>query len=110
MSSKPSSSKEQQILSSWEINATAWKTAIRERQIESREKITNQAIVETVLKYKPKSVIDIGCGEGWLAHMLASEQIQVLGIDAIPQLIATATNSTSKAQFKTMAYEQLSKF
>ena len=52
---------EQAILSSWQVNAAPWTDAVRQRQIASRERLTNAAIVETLLALKPQSLFDIGC-------------------------------------------------
>ena len=35
-------------------------------------------------------MLDIGCGEGWLARALEAEGIRVTGIDAVPGLIERA--------------------
>jgi 2-polyprenyl-3-methyl-5-hydroxy-6-metoxy-1,4-benzoquinol methylase len=59
-------STEDQITQSWTQNAKPWIKAVRERQIDSRRLITDQSIIDAILSSSPKSVIDIGCGEGWL--------------------------------------------
>ena len=86
---------EARILESWHRNADAWSAAVRERRIESRALATDQAITEAVLGRAPRSVLDIGCGEGWLARALAARGIQVLGIDANPVLTARARAGAS---------------
>jgi 2-polyprenyl-3-methyl-5-hydroxy-6-metoxy-1,4-benzoquinol methylase len=78
------------IIESWKRNAAPWTTAVREQRIESRRRTTDAAIVEAVLARKPRSVIDMGCGEGWLARVLASHGLDVLGVDAEPSLIDEA--------------------
>lgn len=98
---------EKSILESWQKNASAWATAIREKQIESREQLTNAAIIDAILKHKPKSVIDIGCGEGWLTHAIAKHNIQALGVDAVESLIEKATSIESSAEFKNATYAEL---
>lgn len=82
--------KEQQIINSWHDNAAAWAKAIRNKEIASRTLITNQAVVDTVMKYAPQTVLDIGCGEGWLSHTLCQKGIQAMGIDVVPALIEQA--------------------
>jgi len=62
---------EAKIVESWRNNAHAWTSAVREQRIDSRALVTDRAIVEAVLARAPRSVLDIGCGEGWLARRLA---------------------------------------
>ena len=78
------------IVESWRTNAPAWTVAVREEQIESRRLVTDQAIIDAVLSRSPHSVLDIGCGEGWLAREFASRNIDVVGIDVVPELIEAA--------------------
>lgn len=99
---------EEKILDSWQKNAAAWIQAIRRNEIQSRIQVTNQAIIDTILRLKPNSVLDIGCGEGWLVRELSQHGMDVLGVDAIPELIDYAGQSGA-GRFKTLAYAQLDK-
>lgn len=94
------------ILASWHKNAAPWTRAVRERQIESRRLVTDQAIVDAVLERAPTSVLDIGCGEGWLARALSAQSIRVLGVDAVPALIQQA-ESAGGGNFRVLSYEQI---
>ncbi len=58
------------IIESWNANAEKWITTINNEEIESRKLVTNKAIIDAVMEYHPESIIDIGCGEGWLAREL----------------------------------------
>jgi len=98
---------EQQIIDSWHKNAKPWIRAVREGEIESRLFVTNKAIVDTVLQRKPKTVLDIGCGEGWLVRKLTKHGIDVLGIDVVPELLESASRDNT-GRFQTMAYEDIS--
>jgi 2-polyprenyl-3-methyl-5-hydroxy-6-metoxy-1,4-benzoquinol methylase len=80
----------QQILSTWQVNAEAWSDAIDQQAIESRNLVTNQAIIDAITKRQPKSLLDVGCGEGWLCRDLAAKGIACTGVDAIPALIDLA--------------------
>lgn len=97
---------DQQILESWHDNAQPWTRAVRAQQIASRVEVTDQAIVDVVLNLQPSTVLDVGCGEGWLARRLTAAKIDVLGIDAVSALIEQA-NVSGGARFKQLAYERL---
>ncbi len=94
------------ILESWNKNATSWTSAVREGQIESRQLITNQAIIEAILSRSPSTVLDVGCGEGWLARALAAQNIHVVGVDAVPSLI-TQAQAAGGSDFRRIAYEEI---
>lgn len=100
---------EQEIVDSWLVNSKPWISAISQSQIQSRVAVTNQAIIDAVLKQKPKTVLDVGCGEGWLARALVDTgtNIDVLGVDVSPELISHAQQAGA-GRFQTLAYEDLS--
>lgn len=98
---------DRQIIASWEKNVQAWADAVREGQIESRLLVTNTAIIEAVLSKAPKTLLDLGCGEGWLTREFANRDINALGIDTIPQFINMAKQG-NRGRFRTLSYEALS--
>src|SRR5579863_3493975 len=63
------------IIASWLVNATPWTGAVRGRRIESRRLVTDQAVCEAVIGRSPATVLDVGCGEGWLARALSRHGI-----------------------------------
>lgn len=91
------------MLRSWETNATAWTAAVRERRIASRRAGTDDAVIAAVLRAAPNRVLDVGCGEGWLARALSMRGCKVVGIDASEALIASA-RVLGGAVFETMTY------
>ena len=91
---------------SWERNAAAWTDAVRERRIASRRAGTDAAIVAAALRSRPESVLDVGCGEGWLARELAARGCRVTGIDASAALIASARH-LGGGRFETIAYADI---
>lgn len=94
------------IIASWHVNATPWTDAVRARRIESRRLTTDQAICEAVTSRSPATVLDIGCGEGWLARALSRHGIAVLGIDVVPALIEQA-RAAGGGDFRVLSYEQI---
>ena len=97
---------DQRILESWKTNAEPWINAIRENQIESRVRLTNKAVLEQILSYRPASVIVIGCGEGWLCRALESNGVSTLGVDATADLI-TSARGLSASRFECVSYDQI---
>jgi len=97
---------DKKIIDSWMKNAKPWIVAIRDNEIESRSLITNKAIIDAILHKAPKTVLDIGCGEGWLARELTKSGINTLGIDVVPELV-DAANQNGGGIFKLVSYEEL---
>ena len=99
---------DQQIITSWIKNANPWTTAVREKQIESRRLVTDQAIIDAVASIKPNTVLDIGCGEGWLVRALSQQNISVLGIDVVPGLVKKAQQAGG-GRFQSLSYADIAK-
>ena len=99
---------EKKIVESWLINSKPWINAIQNNEIESRTLITNKAIVDTILEKKPKKLLDIGCGEGWLVRELNNSGINAQGIDIVPELVDEA-NRKGGGKFKVLSYQELAK-
>lgn len=98
---------DQQIIDSWKKNVQPWVAAVREGKIESRLLVTNQAIIDAVLAASPGSVLDVGCGEGWLVRELEGAGINALGVDVVPELIEYARKQGG-GRFRSLAFEALS--
>lgn len=86
---------EQEIVSSWHSNAAPWTRAIRSASIASRKLATDQAIIDAVCSVACRRILDIGCGEGWLARALSKLGMSVSGVDVVPELIAQAAAAHS---------------
>jgi 2-polyprenyl-3-methyl-5-hydroxy-6-metoxy-1,4-benzoquinol methylase len=101
---KPEASEEQQR-KSWVPNAGAWTAAVRGGQIESRAQGTDAAILEAVARCGAHRVLDVGCGEGRLAHTLAERGCEVVGVDGSARLIAAACEEAGR--FLHLSYADL---
>lgn len=93
------------IIESWHVNAGAWTDAVRAGAIASRRLCTDRAIVDAVVACEPCSVLDIGCGEGWLVRELGARGIRARGVDAIPALVERAR--AAGGEFEVCSYGEL---
>lgn len=98
---------EQQILDCWHQNADPWVDAIRNQEIASRVLATNQAIENAILSTQPSSVIDVGCGEGWLVRRLVACGIAARGLDVVPALIGSAKRQGG--EFAVASYDDIAR-
>lgn len=93
------------IITSWELNAAEWIKTITKQSISSR-RFTNKAILDTISTIEANSVVDIGCGEGWLTEALTNTGKKVIGVDAIDALLEHA-RTKSNALFYKMTFEDI---
>jgi SAM-dependent methyltransferase len=97
---------EKRLQSSWVTNATAWTDAVRGGTIASRRAGTDAAILGALHGLPPGRVLDVGCGEGWLARALAGRGHRVVGLDASLPLIERA-HEHGGGEFRVVSYEAL---
>ncbi len=97
---------DKEIIESWRKNVIPWGQAVRGRQIKSRRDCTDAAIFAEVVSRAPASVLDIGCGEGWLCRQLSKEGIDVVGIDAVSGLIDLARDAGNE-DYRVVTYEEI---
>lgn len=98
-----------QVVASWHDNAAPWSAAVRGGEIESRKLVTDAAIVEAVTSRSPTSVLDIGCGEGWLSRAIAERGARVTGVDVIPALIDSARAAHPTGDYRVVSYEDIAR-
>lgn len=107
MNIKSESNKDREIIDSWYKNAAPWIVAIQEQQIASRILVTDRSIIDAVVSQNAQTVLDLGCGEGWLTRELSARGMEVLGVDGIPALIEQA-RSMSIDRFEVATYTEIS--
>lgn len=96
-----------EIIASWKKNVQPWIAAVRHGEIENRVLITNKAVVNAILRREPNTVLDVGCGEGWLIRELARTGINALGIDIVPEFVEAAAKDGG-GRFRVLSYEDVS--
>jgi 2-polyprenyl-3-methyl-5-hydroxy-6-metoxy-1,4-benzoquinol methylase len=94
------------IIDSWKRNALPWMNAVRGGEIESRRLVTDQAMLDAVLACEPATVVDLGCGEGWLALALQQYGIGVTAVDVVPELVLAATEA-GLIDGRVLSYEEI---
>jgi len=98
----------EQILQSWKANAVNWIATIDNAELESRTLVTNNAITDVVGNYECSTVLDIGCGEGWLTRALRKKGKRSFGVDAIAALIDNAISKEGDF-YEVVSYKELAK-
>jgi len=100
------STSETTLLQSWHHNAQAWIEAIRTGAIESRQTVTDQAMLLAVLSRQPERVLDLGCGEGWLLRALTERGIEAVGVDG-DAILVDAARAAGSSPVHLASYEAL---
>ncbi len=98
---------ENNILQSWEANAAHWNAAIDNKELLSRQLVTNEAIINAVLNTGAKTIVDVGCGEGWLCRALQQKGIQTYGIDGTAELVALARSKDAHGRYDCISFQSL---
>ncbi|MBW4559701.1 MAG: methyltransferase domain-containing protein [Mojavia pulchra JT2-VF2] len=104
----PQADLEHRLHSSWNKNANAWTKAVRDGLIPSRRVATDAAILEVLMALRPRRVLDVGCGEGWLTRALVAQGIETFGVDGSPALVQHA-QAAGSGRFCTLTYEAIIK-
>jgi 2-polyprenyl-3-methyl-5-hydroxy-6-metoxy-1,4-benzoquinol methylase len=95
-----------EVLAAWRASADPWTAAVRDGRIASRRLVTDRAVVDAVLARAPRTALDLGCGEGWLARALAARGVRVTGVDAVPALVEAARRAGG-GDFRVASYEEV---
>lgn len=74
----------------WETSAAAWIADMGEHGDFGRRYVLDPVMMPRALAVRPKTMLDVGCGEGRFCRMLSKHGIAVTGIDPTLALIAEA--------------------
>ena len=80
----------EKLPSRWDTNASFWVQIIREHRDKYRNELTDPAILEAIGQADGLTMLDAGCGEGYLSRMLARNGATVTGVDSSAKLIEAA--------------------
>ncbi|MGF1612089.1 MAG: class I SAM-dependent methyltransferase [Kiloniellales bacterium] len=95
-------------LRSWDSNAANWTRAVREGRIASRIAATDEAIVQAILRRRPRRLLDVGCGEGWLVRRIGGQAgCTAVGIDGSAALVEAAEGADPSGRYWLLTYDQL---
>lgn len=92
------------IIDAWSRNTDPWTAAVRGGEIASRVLVTNAAVVDAVRARRPRTGVDLGCGEGWLVRALPG--VAMIGVDAIAGLVEQA-RAAGGGEFRHLSYEAI---
>ncbi|HEU0087645.1 MAG TPA: class I SAM-dependent methyltransferase [Pseudonocardiaceae bacterium] len=76
--------------SSYAENAGFWVRIIRERLDRYRLGLTDSAVLNAIGPSGSMTILDAGCGEGYLSRILAQQGAHVIAVDACAELVESA--------------------
>jgi SAM-dependent methyltransferase len=74
----------------WQSSADAWVADMGESGDFGRRYVLDPVMLPRALARAPRNVLDVGCGEGRFCRMLKSRNVDAIGVDPTPALIAVA--------------------
>lgn len=80
-------SEDAQEIESWD--KVIFPNIIRKREME--------IILDVIMSIKPRTILDLGCGGGWLSKILSAKGSPIIGIDISASLIKNATKMAPKS-------------
>ena len=80
----------EKLPSRWDTNASFWVQIIREHRDKYRNELTDPAMLQAIGQPEGLTVLDAGCGEGYLSRILAKNGAIVTGLDFSAKQIEAA--------------------
>src|ERR1700758_2938319 len=78
----------------YDANASFWTQIIREHRDKYRNELTDPALLQVIGQPNGLTVLDAGCGEGYLSRILARNGATVTGVDfSAKQIEASQTQN-----------------
>ena len=81
---------EQEVAQYWDENAKVWADHVRKGWDAYREHFNNPAFFEFIGDLSGKTVLDVGCGEGYNTRLLARSGARMTGVDISQRMIELA--------------------
>lgn len=82
---------------SYTENANFWVKIIRDHLDRYRSELTDRAVLEAVGPTDGLTVLDAGCGEGYLSRIFAQNGADAIGVDACADLVKSAQELATDA-------------
>lgn len=74
----------------WDASAAAWIASLGEDGDFGRQYVLDPVMLSRALAARPKTMLDVGCGEGRFCRMMGAHGVAVTGIDPTRALLAQA--------------------
>lgn len=94
--------------SSYAENADFWVKIIREGLDRYRSDLTDQAVLDAIGAANGLTILDAGCGEGYLSRLLAQAGALPIGVDICPDLVQSAQDLATQSNYKSLTMPELS--
>lgn len=89
-----------QVRSSWDSKANDWQIQVGDDGDWNRRLNSDPVLFEMLGKVRHRSVLDAGCGTGYLSRKLARAGADVIGVDLSAEMIRLARHSAPELDFR----------
>lgn len=82
----------------YDRNAAYWTEMIRAGRDRYRSELTNRSLLDVIRPDAGQTIVDAGCGEGWLSRACAEAGAEVVGVDNCAAFIDAARDAVNGLQ------------
>lgn len=82
--------------STWPSNSDYWIKIIRENLDPYRLELTNEAMLRTIDPKPGMSILDVGCGEGYLTRLMSTRGADVTGLDYCKEFVVASREEAKR--------------